>query len=134
VSGKLRPIAEPFVVAPPTGARVRTRLPVSGEDEAVLQALGPHLSALAGADLAWRCLLGRIPTKDNQRTQRKRAPTAACSSRRAGTITRASEVPPPVLRLRRIRVLWSPSWFVATVGGALLEVVRRYVEHQKAAA
>jgi len=30
--------------------------------------------------------------------------------------------------------LWSPSWFVSTVGGAPLEVVRRYVENQKLAA
>lgn len=29
---------------------------------------------------------------------------------------------------------WSPSWFVSTVGGAPLEVVRRYVENQKRAA
>ncbi|MGH7748237.1 MAG: IS200/IS605 family transposase [Candidatus Dormibacteria bacterium] len=36
--------------------------------------------------------------------------------------------------LRRMPVLWSPSWFVSTVGGAPLEVVRRYVENQKAAA
>jgi len=30
-------------------------------------------------------------------------------------------------------VLWSPSWFVSTVGGAPLAVMRRYVENQKAA-
>ena len=35
-------------------------------------------------------------------------------------------------RLRRLPVLWSPSWFVSTVGGAPLEVVGRYVENQKA--
>ena len=34
-------------------------------------------------------------------------------------------------RLRRLPCLWSPSWFVSTVGGAPLEVVRRYVENQK---
>jgi putative transposase len=37
-------------------------------------------------------------------------------------------------RLRHLPVLWSPSWFVSTVGGAPLEVVRRYVENQKAVA
>ncbi len=37
------------------------------------------------------------------------------------------EFPP----LRRLGCLWSPSWFVSTVGGAPLEVVRRYVENQK---
>ena len=36
-------------------------------------------------------------------------------------------------RLRRLPALWSPSWFVSTVGGAPLVVVRRCVEHQKAA-
>ncbi len=36
-------------------------------------------------------------------------------------------------QLRRGRALWSPSWFVSTVGGAPLEVVPRYVENQKIA-
>ena len=35
-------------------------------------------------------------------------------------------------RLRRLPVLWSPSWFVSTVGGVPLEVVGRDVENQKA--
>jgi hypothetical protein len=43
----LRPIAGPFVVAAPAGARVRTRLRVSPQDEAVLRAVGTHL----GSDL-----------------------------------------------------------------------------------
>ncbi len=38
------------------------------------------------------------------------------------------------VQLRRLRALWSPSWFVSTVGGAPFEVVRRYVENQKAVA
>ncbi|MGH9070018.1 MAG: IS200/IS605 family transposase [Acidimicrobiales bacterium] len=38
------------------------------------------------------------------------------------------------VHLHRMAALWSPSWFVSTVGGAPLEVVRRYVENQKAAA
>jgi len=33
--------------------------------------------------------------------------------------------------LRRLPSLWTPSWFLSTVGGARLEVVRRYVENQK---
>jgi putative transposase len=37
------------------------------------------------------------------------------------------------LHLRRMRSLWSPSWFVSTVGGAPLEVVKRYVDNQKVA-
>ena len=39
VSG-LRVIAAPFVAAAPAGARVRTRLRVSPQDEAVLRAAG----------------------------------------------------------------------------------------------
>lgn len=35
--------------------------------------------------------------------------------------------------LARMRCLWSPSWFVCTVGGAPLDVVRCYVENQKLA-
>jgi putative transposase len=37
-------------------------------------------------------------------------------------------------RLRRLPVLWSPSWFVSTVGGTPLEVARRGVGNQKAVA
>ena len=37
-------------------------------------------------------------------------------------------------RLRHLPVLWRRSWFVSTVGGAPLEVVRRYVENHKAVA
>lgn len=35
--------------------------------------------------------------------------------------------------LRRLPALWSPSWFVSTVGGAPLEIVRRCVGNQKLA-
>jgi hypothetical protein len=45
--GKLRAIADPFVVAPPAGARVRTRLQVSAADEDVLRQIGAHLGRLA---------------------------------------------------------------------------------------
>jgi putative transposase len=37
-------------------------------------------------------------------------------------------------RLKRLPSLWTRSWFVSTVGGAPLEVVRQYVEGQKEAA
>ena len=36
--------------------------------------------------------------------------------------------------LQRLPTLWTRSWFVATVGGAPLAVVQRYVEQQKAVA
>ena len=89
----LRPVAEPFVVAPPSGARVRTRLKVGATDGAVLQALGDHLGSLAGEDLALRCAQGKLNAKERSesRRERKRALTARSSSRWAGTITRTSE-------------------------------------------
>jgi hypothetical protein len=81
------------VVAPPTGVRVRTRLPISAADAEVLRAAGKHLGELAGRDLAWRCLQGRLDAEGNtqSRTVRKQALTAACTSRWAGAITRTSE-------------------------------------------
>lgn len=36
--------------------------------------------------------------------------------------------------LAPMKCLWSPSWFVSTIGGAPLEVVRRYAEKQELAA
>ena len=89
----LRPIAGPFVAAAPAGARVRTRLRVSGQDEAVLRAAGTHLGSLAGRDLAARCAEGRLDAKGSagSRARRKRALTAQSSSRWAGAITRTSE-------------------------------------------
>src|SRR5919197_4219608 len=83
----MRRIATPFVVAPPGGARIRTRLRPSQADEAVLWTVGQHLASLAGSDLAFRCRLGR---GDDQRSIRKQALTAASSSRWAGAITRTS--------------------------------------------
>jgi hypothetical protein len=59
VSGRLREIGAPFIVAAPSGARVRTRLRVSPRDAAVLEAAGRHLGSLAGRDLAARCAEGR---------------------------------------------------------------------------
>jgi hypothetical protein len=83
----MRSIATPFVVAPPAGARVQTRLRPSQHDAAVLGMVGEYLGRLAGGDLARRCALG--PSADS-RTDRKRVLTAASSSRWAGAITRTS--------------------------------------------
>ena len=81
------------MVAAPSGARIRTRLRTSADDDAVLEALGSHLGALAGADLARRCAEGSLDAKAAavSRRERKRAMTAASSSRWAGAITRSSE-------------------------------------------
>jgi len=93
VSRHLREIAPPFVVAPPAGARVRTRLKVSDTDVSVLMAVGTHLGSLAGRDLEKRCSEGRLSAKEkaDSRRDRKRSLTAASSSRWAGAITRTSE-------------------------------------------
>ncbi len=92
VSG-LRLIAGPFVAAAPAGARVRARLRVSPQDEAVLRAAGHYLGSLAGGDLAARCAEGRLDPKGRavSRAARKRALTGRSSSRWAGAITRTSE-------------------------------------------
>ncbi|HEX6448287.1 MAG TPA: transposase [Trebonia sp.] len=92
-AGGLREIAVPFAAAAPAGARVRTRLRVSPQDGAVLEAAGRHLGALAGGDLAARCAEGRPAAKGRavSRAARKRALTAGASSRWAGAITRTSE-------------------------------------------
>jgi len=91
--GPLRPIAAPFVVTAPTGARVRTRLVVNDTDAAVLSELGRYLGSLAGHDLARRCREGRLDAKGRavSRRERKRSLTAVSSSRWAGAITRTTE-------------------------------------------
>jgi hypothetical protein len=83
----MRSITGPFVVAPPAGARVRTRLRPSQQDAAVLRMVGEYLGRLAGSDLARRCAM--TPGADD-RTRRKRGLTAHSSSRWAGAITRTS--------------------------------------------
>ena len=93
MTGSLRPVAAPFVAAAPAGARVRARLRLAAGDEAVLRAAGAHLGSLAGKDLAARCAEGRLDARGRalSRAARKRALTAASSSRWAGAITRSSE-------------------------------------------
>jgi hypothetical protein len=83
----MRSINEPFVVARPAGARVKTRLRLSAADQAVVETVGEYLGGLAGADLAWRCRLGR---GEDQGTVRKQTLTGRSSSRWAGSITRTS--------------------------------------------
>jgi hypothetical protein len=83
----MRSLTAPFVVVPPAGARVQTRIRPSPHDAAVLHLVGEYLGRLAGGDLARRCTVG--PGADD-RTDRKRAMTPASSSRWAGAITRTS--------------------------------------------
>ena len=93
MTASLRPVAAPFVAAVTGGARVRARLRPSPQDEAVLRTVGGHLGSLAGKDLAARCAEGRLDARGRARSRavRKRALTAASSSRWAGAITRTSE-------------------------------------------
>jgi hypothetical protein len=93
VTVPLRPVAAPFVAVAQAGARVRARLRLAPEDEAVLRAVGGHLGSLAGRDLAARCTDGRMDAraKAAYRATRKKALTAESSSRWAGAITRTSE-------------------------------------------
>jgi hypothetical protein len=79
-----------FVAAPPSGARIRTRLRLSPWDEAVVRVVGEHLGRLAGQDLAVRCRVARAGDSD-LRADRKRALTPQASSRWAGAITRTSD-------------------------------------------
>jgi hypothetical protein len=83
----VRTLVPVLIAAPPSGARIRTRLRLNADDEQVLGAVGHHLGGLAGQDLTRRCRLGRGP---DQRADRKRALTAPSSSRWAGAITRTS--------------------------------------------
>jgi len=70
----LREIAAPFVVAGPTGARVRARLHMSERDAEILGALGRYLGSIAGAD-------GKgVPGRD-QRIADRELPTPPCGPR-----------------------------------------------------
>jgi hypothetical protein len=84
----VRALRKAFVVAPPAGARIRTRLRVAPAGEVVLRAVGEHLGRLAGKDLAERCRLG---TAGGNRARRKRELTGRSSSRWAGAVTRTSD-------------------------------------------
>jgi len=89
----LRTLADPFVVAPPAGARVRTRLRTCDTDATVLRELGTYLGSLANADLAARCRDGNsdAQVRTYSRRFRKQELTSQSSSRWAGAITRTSE-------------------------------------------
>jgi IS605 OrfB family transposase len=89
VLGDLRVMAAPFVAPGPSGVSIRTRLRLTGDEERVLRAVGGHLGALASGDVARRCRDGLWHDKDTW-AARKRALTAASSSRWAGSITKAS--------------------------------------------
>jgi IS605 OrfB family transposase len=78
-----------FVVPGPSGVAIRTRLRVTAAEEKVLCEVGAHLGSLASQDLAARCRDGLCHDKDRW-AARKRELTGSCSSRWAGSITKAS--------------------------------------------
>ncbi|OIH85377.1 hypothetical protein BLJ79_09445 [Arthrobacter sp. UCD-GKA] len=90
-AGGLRRIAAPFVVATPSGVRIRTRLRPTDTEAQALRMIGEHLGHLYRTDVAGRVTLGRVPAAERGRTERKRNLTAASSSRWAGSITRSAE-------------------------------------------
>jgi IS605 OrfB family transposase len=91
--GRLRPIGDPVVAAPPAGVRIRTRVRPSAQEAAALTTIGQFLGSVYRAELAGRVGCG-VLDRDGQaawRAQRKQALTAISSSRWAGAITRAVE-------------------------------------------
>lgn len=56
---ELRPMAAPFTVAAPSGARIRDRLRVTVDEAEVLRQVGQYLGHHQRIDLAERIALGR---------------------------------------------------------------------------
>ena len=93
-SGKpLRTIADPVVVAGPSGCRFRARLRLSDAEAAALSEIGGFLGGCYRRELAGRVRSGRMDRAAHKgwRTTGKQALTAVSSSRWAGAITRAVE-------------------------------------------
>lgn len=88
----LRPIADPFVVAPPKGVRTRTRVHLTPHEEVALEQIGVFLGEQYRATLVDRIALGAATRKEQGvwRQVRKQALTASTSSRWAGAITRTA--------------------------------------------
>ncbi|MPY64892.1 IS200/IS605 family accessory protein TnpB-related protein [Streptomyces spongiae] len=88
--GGLREMAAPFVALGPSGVAVRDRLKhLTAEDQQVLRLVGDHLGMPASRDLKARCAAGLDHDTDAW-AERKRALSVECSSRWAGSITRAT--------------------------------------------
>jgi hypothetical protein len=85
-------LAESFVVAPPKGVTIRTRLRPTPAQEQALREVGTFLGALYRADLAGRLGQGRLDAAGTAASARvrKKDLTSESSSRWAGSITRAT--------------------------------------------
>ncbi|MFI0775318.1 IS200/IS605 family accessory protein TnpB-related protein [Streptomyces sp. NPDC021212] len=88
--GVLREVGAPFVAPGPTGVAIRTSLKgLTGQDAMVLRLVGDLLGSLASRDLNARCAAG-LDHDSGQWARRKQALTGQCSSRWAGSITKAT--------------------------------------------
>ena len=90
---------------PPATTSIRTRIKrLSERDLTVLEAVGEHLGSLASMDLAERIRLGDAHDRHDG-ADRKRRLTPECSSRWAGSITKASNEAYALARRNRWRTL-----------------------------
>src|SRR5674476_1304468 len=89
----LRGLAESFVVSPPSGVTIKTRLRPTPAEEQALREVGTFLGSLYRADLVRRLGEGKRDAAGRaaSRRERKRGLTSASSSRWAGSITRATQ-------------------------------------------
>ncbi|WP_316767998.1 IS200/IS605 family accessory protein TnpB-related protein [Streptomyces sasae] len=117
--GGLREMAVPFVVPGPSGVAIRARLKhLTAGDEEVLCLVGGHLGSLASRDLKARCAAGLA--HDSERwARRKQVLTGECSSRWAGSITRASHDQWALARRGRLAHLHSLQAGVRTIAHRL---------------
>src|SRR5665811_729476 len=89
----LRVLAESFVVSPPSGVTIKTRLRPTPAEEQALREVGTFLGSLYRADLVTRLSQGKLDAhgRAQSRKVRKKYLTAQSSSRWAGSITRATQ-------------------------------------------
>src|SRR5674476_267787 len=89
----LRVLAESFVVSPPSGVTIKTRLRPTPAEEQALREVGTFLGSLYRADLVTRLREGKLDAQGRARSRkvRKKYLTAQSSSRWAGSITRATQ-------------------------------------------
>src|SRR5450759_4874101 len=81
----LRVLAESFVVSPPSGVTIKTRLRPTPAEEQALREVGTFLGSLYRADLVRRLSQGKLDAhgRARSRTVRKKYLTAQSSSRPA---------------------------------------------------
>ena len=93
----VRVLADPFVVAPPGGASIRTRLCVTDAEHDLLVEAGDLLAGLRNRDLARLLQWNQTAPKDRSKAERraeaaarKRVLTAESSSRIANSVVRSN--------------------------------------------